>query len=128
MTSTIIFQVQSFLIVALMLYGVSKRKVRYLHVKIMRTVIIWDLLLVAQIELTRSAINTASKAMENHWLLNVHISFAVSTVLLYFAIMFTGQKLLKGNEEIRKYHKVLGVTTLTLRILTLITSNLIRGL
>jgi hypothetical protein len=128
MTSTIIFQAQAVLIVALLFYGVSKRKIKYLHMKIMKTAIIWDLLLVVQIELTRSAINTASKAMTNPWLLNFHISIAVSTVLLYFVMFYTGTKLANGHEPIRKYHKILGVITLTLRVSTLITSNLIRGL
>ena len=128
MLTTIIFQAQSFLIVALLIYGVSKNKQRFLHVKIMRSAIIWDLLLVAQIELSRSAINTASKAATNHWLLNFHISLAVSTVLMYFVMLYTGKQLLNGNEAIRKKHKVLGILRLTLRVSTLITSNLIRGL
>lgn len=123
--SSLIFQVQSFLIVALMLYGVYHRKIRYKHVKIMKVVIIWDLLLVAQIELTRSAINTASKAMTNPTILNIHISLAVSTVLLYGIVFYTGQKLLRGDESIRKFHKPIGLLTLTVRIATLITSNLI---
>ena len=125
MSSSLIFQVQSFLIVALMLYGVYHRRIRYKHVKIMKTVIIWDLLLVAQIELNRSAINTASKALSNPMILNIHISLAISTVLLYAFIFYTGNKLNKGDESIRKFHKPLGIITLTVRIATLITSNLI---
>jgi hypothetical protein len=54
--SSIIFQAQSILIVALLIYGVYHRKNRYRHVKIMKSAIIWDLLLVAQIELNRGAI------------------------------------------------------------------------
>jgi hypothetical protein len=123
--SSIIFQVQSFLIVALMLYGVYHRRIRYKHVKIMKTVIIWDLLLVAQIELNRSAINTASKAMTNPTILNIHISLAISTVLLYGVIFYTGRRLLNGDESIRKFHKPIGLLTLTVRIATLITSNMI---
>jgi hypothetical protein len=108
-----------------MLYGVYHRRIRYKHVKIMKTVIIWDLLLVAQIELNRQAINTASKAMSNPAILNIHISLAVSTVLLYGVMFYTGSKLLGGNESIRKFHKPIGLLTLTVRIATLITSNLI---
>jgi hypothetical protein len=123
--SSVIFQAQSFLIVALMIYGVYHRRNRFKHVKIMKTVIIWDLLLVAQIELTRGAINTASKAMTNPVILNIHISLAVSTVLLYVLIGITGTKLKNGNEGLRKVHKGVGIITLTTRIATLITSNLI---
>lgn len=123
--SSIIFQAQSFIIVMLLLYGVYNRKNRYKHVKIMKIAIIWDLLLVAQIELSRQAIATASKAITNPLILNVHISLAVSTVLLYGVVFYTGNKLLKGDESFRRFHKPIALITLTTRILTLITSNLI---
>ena len=123
--SSIIFQVQSFIIVALLLYGVSKRKQKYLHMKIMKFAIIWDLLLVVQIELNRSAILKASKVVSNPMILNIHVSLAVSTVLLYGVVYYFGRRLDKGDESIRKYHKAIGGLTLTTRIATLITSNLI---
>ncbi len=123
--SSYIFQTQSILIVLLMIYGVSQRKNKYKHVKTMKTAIIWDLLLVAQIEFTRNAIATASKAMTNPTLLNIHISLAISTVLLYGLVAYTGTKLKNGQESIRLRHKLVGVTTLTTRIATLITSFLI---
>ncbi|MAZ47205.1 MAG: hypothetical protein CME65_01500 [Halobacteriovoraceae bacterium] len=125
MSSSVFFQVQSFIIVALMLYGVSQRKIRFKHMRIMKIVIAWDLLLVAQIELTRQAINTASKAMTNPWFLNFHISLAVSTVLLYFCLLYTGTRLNKGDESIRKWHKPLGLTTVVFRLATLVTSLII---
>jgi len=91
----------------------------------MKTAIIWDLLLVAQIELTRSAILKASKVLENPAILNIHVSLAVSTVLLYAVVFYTGNNLRKGNEKIRVYHKLIGSLTLTIRIATLITSFLV---
>lgn len=123
--SSIIFQVQSFLIVGLMIFGLANRKNRAKHTTIMKSAIIWDLLLVAQIELTRSAINKASKVFANPVLLNIHVTLAVSTVLLYGLIFFTGRKLETGDESVRKFHKRVGITTFTVRVLTLITSNLI---
>lgn len=120
-----IFQIQSFLVVGLLLFGVSKRREKYRHMKIMKLAIVWDLLLVAQIELSRQAINTASKASTNPAIMNIHISLAVSTVLLYFVMFYTGNKLAKGDESIRKWHKPIGITTLGIRLLTLITSNMI---
>lgn len=116
---------QSFIIVGLLLYGVYSRKNRYKHVKIMKTAIIWDLLLVAQIELTRQAIMTASKVTTNPMILNIHVTLAVSTVLLYLVVYLSGRKLLNGDESTRKFHKPIGLVTLTVRILTLITSFLI---
>jgi hypothetical protein len=123
--SSLIFQSQSILIVSLLIYGVYNKKNRYKHVKIMKTAIIWDLLLVAQIELTRSAIATASKVFANPVILNIHVSLAVSTVLLYGLVFFTGRKVLLGDNGYRKFHKAVGILTLSTRVATLITSNLI---
>ena len=123
--SSVIFQTQSFIIVALMLYGVFHRKNRFKHIKTMKLVIIWDLLLVAQIELTRSAIAKASKVVENPNILNIHVSLAVSTVLLYGVVWYLGHKLNKGEEKVKTLHKLVGGLTLTTRISTLITSHLI---
>lgn len=123
--SSIIFQAQSVLIVSLMIYGLMNRKIKTKHTKIMKTAILWDLLLVAQIELSRSAIDKASKVFSNPVLLNIHVTLAISTVLLYGLIFFTGRKLELGDESVRKFHKKVGITTFTIRILTLITSNLI---
>lgn len=123
--SSLIFQIQSVLIVSLLIYGVYNRKNRFKHVKTMKLAIIWDLILVAQIELTRGAILKASKVTTNPMLLNIHVSLAVSTVLLYGLIFFTGTKVLNGDNNYRAKHKVLGLTTLTIRILTLITSFLV---
>ena len=108
-----------------MLYGYFARDNRSQHMKIMKTVIVWDLLLVLQIELSRGAIIKASKAMTNTLILNVHVSLAVSTVLLYGLIFYTGRRLSKGDESIRKFHKPIGYLTLTTRLATFITSFLI---
>lgn len=123
--SAIIFQTQSFLIIILMFYGVYQRKNRYKHVKIMKTAIIWDLILVAQIELTRGAIVKASKVGTNSSILNIHVSLAIATVLLYGVIFYTGSRLKAGDESIRQKHKLVGISTLTIRVLTFITSFLV---
>ncbi len=88
----------------------------------MITAIAWDLILVLQIELSRGAIAKASEAMKNSMILNIHVSFAVLTVVLYGFMIYTGRKVLKGNNSIRQRHRMLGITTYTLRILTYITS------
>ena len=125
MSSTLIFQLQSIIIVNMLLYGFFVRKNRYQHIKIMKFAIIWDLLLIVQIELTRGAIVKASKAMTNSMLLNVHVSLAIATVLLYGLIFYTGTKLKNGDESVRQYHRPLGYLTLTTRLATFITSFLI---
>lgn len=122
MTTAIIFQIQSFLILSLILVGVYLRKERAKHVKIMGTAIAWDIILILQIELSRSAIAKASEALQNKMMLNIHVSIAVLTVVFYFAMIFTGRKLLKGQTSIRAKHKLLGWCTVVLRLLTFITS------
>lgn len=122
MSTATLFQIQSFLILCTMTLGVYLRKKRSVHIKLMATTIIWDILLILQIELTRSAIIKASKAMNNAMMLNIHVSIAVLTVLFYFAMIYTGRKFLKGDNSIRPLHKKLGWTTWSLRILTFATS------
>ena len=119
---TWLMQGQSLGIVLLMLAGISVRRNRKQHIKIMSTAMIWDIILILQIELSRSAILKASKAMTNPLILNIHISIAVSTVILYGFMVYTGRKLLNGENDIRPRHKALGWTTLSMRILTFITS------
>lgn len=117
-----LMQLQSLCIVLLMLAGIAYRRRRQLHVKIMSVAMIWDVLLILQIELSRSAILKASKAVTNSMILNIHVSIAVSTVILYAFMVYTGRALLSGNNEIRRKHKLLGYTTFFMRILTFVTS------
>ena len=122
MNLTVLFQIQSAIILALMIFGVTKRRVRKVHVRTMSIVIIWDILLVLQIELSRSAIETASRGSENPIPLLIHLFFAISSVLLYFVMIWSGRKILKGDSSVRKLHRSAGWTTLIFRVLTLVTS------
>lgn len=117
-----LMQLQSFCIVLLMMVGIFLRRRRSLHIKIMSTAMIWDVILILQIELSRSAILKASKALSNAMALNIHVSIAVATVLLYGIMVYTGRALMDGRNEFRKRHRILGFTTFTMRILTFITS------
>lgn len=124
MNTALLFQIQSFLILSLIIFGVYVRRNRSLHVKTMATAITWDIILILQIELSRGAIVKASKAMTNQMWLNIHVSIAVTTVLLYFGLIYTGRKMLNNQESIRPKHRVLGYTALVFRILTFVTSFL----
>jgi hypothetical protein len=117
-------QTQSFLIVSLMIYGITQHRYRLKHVKIMSIAMIWDVLLILQIELSRSAILKATQAVTNPMLLNIHVSIAVSTVILYGFMIWTGRKVLSGDKIILKRHKLLGKITMAMRVLTLVTSFL----
>ena len=119
---TWLMQSQSLCIVLLLTVGIYFRRQRKLHVKIMSVAIIWDIIIILQVELSRSAILKASKAMTNALLLNIHVTIAVSSVILYGFMIYTGRRLLKGDNQIRNRHLMLGWTTYTMRILTFITS------
>lgn len=119
---TWLMQTQSLCIVLLMLAGIVARKRRQLHVKIMSSAMIWDIILILQVELSRSAILKASKAVTNPLILNIHVSFAVSTVILYGFMVYSGRKMLAGDVSIRPKHRILGYSTFLMRILTFITS------
>lgn len=117
-----IMQLQSAIIVIIMLVGITQHRKRLLHKKIMLTAIIWDIILILQVELSRGAILKASKAMTNPMLLNIHVSIAVSTVVFYVFMLITGQKLIKGQQALLPKHRWLGRITFLMRVLTLITS------
>lgn len=122
MTSALFFQLQSIIIYGLMILGISKRKNRRHHVPLMAAVIIWDVILIIQIELTRGAIEKASKIPVNPFLLNIHVTFAVLSVVFYGLLVWTGKKLLNADNSVRKRHRVFGWSAFTLRTLTLLTS------
>jgi hypothetical protein len=119
---TQLMQLQSVCIVLVMLTGIIVHKRRALHVRLMSIAMLWDILLILQIELSRSAILKASNALSNAMALNIHVAIAVSTVVLYGFMIYTGRALLSGNRELRQRHKLLGYTTFSMRVLTLITS------
>ena len=58
----------------------------------------------------------------NPMILSIHVSLALSTVALYFALIYTGRKKLKGREKNPRLHFLLGVSALVFRTLTYITS------
>jgi hypothetical protein len=119
---TWLMQGQSLCILLLMVVGAIVHRRRSLHIRIMSVAMIWDVLLILQIELSRSAILKASHAVTNPMILNIHISIAVSTVILYGFMVHSGRKLLAGDNSIRVRHKRLGYSTLFMRALTFITS------
>jgi len=124
MSSATIFQLQSFSILALMYVGVIFKRNRELHIKLMSTSMIWDILLILQIELTRSAIVKASESMmgSKSMILNIHVALAIACVIFYGFMVASGRRLLRGEASIRPRHRILGITTLVLRTLVFATS------
>jgi hypothetical protein len=119
---TWLMQAQSVCIVLVMMVGLYFRRSRRKHVKIMSFAMVWDVILILQIELSRSAILKASNALSNAKALNIHVAIAVSTVLLYVLMIYTGRAVLSGQEKMRSKHRILGYSTFFMRVLTLVTS------
>lgn len=88
----------------------------------MLTVIIWDIFLILQIELNRKAVAKATKMLSNPTILNIHVLLAISTVVFYFIMIYTGRKILKKERQWQIWHKRFGLSTVLLRLLTYITS------
>lgn len=123
MPSAVIFQVQSLLILTLMIFGASRAKKNLpQHIKMMSAAMIWDLLLILQIELSRDAVARAMNVGETPTLLKIHLFFAIGSVLLYGIMVTSGRLVLKGKHSWRARHRALGLTTLAFRTLTLLTS------
>ena len=122
MSTAVFFQTQSIIIYALMIFGIMKRRNRKIHVPVMSAVLILDVLLILQIELGRSAVEKAANAIVNPIILNIHITFAVLSVVFYVLLVVTGIKLLRGKHTIRPRHRLFGWTAFALRTLTLLTS------
>jgi hydrogenase/urease accessory protein HupE len=122
MSTAVIFQIESLIVFSLLTFGIFKRRQRNLHVKTMYTAIVWDILLILQIELNRGAILKASKALENPFLLNFHVAIALLSVVGYCFLMYSGRKILNNDTSIRPWHKKIGFSTYILRLAVLITS------
>jgi hypothetical protein len=108
-----------------MVYGLRMRKNRQIHPKVMMTAVIWDLLLILQIEIVRQAVMKAYSIQDNSPILNIHVTLAILTVLGYALTIYWGRKVFFAGAQGHKVlpiHRYVGITTFVLRILTFITS------
>lgn len=128
--SAFIFQIQSGLVLGLLFLGVYHCKNRRLHITFMSLAVIWDILLILQIELNRDAIAKATEAMVemgSKIMLNIHVSIAVTTVILYFVQIYLGRKAIKKDRrDLLDRHKLFGYLTVSMRILTFVTSFFVK--
>ncbi|MEK6623384.1 MAG: hypothetical protein AABY86_00355, partial [Bdellovibrionota bacterium] len=117
MFSSPFFQIQNAFIVAMLLWGLKERYHRKRHVFIMSTAMLWDLVLVLQIQFARHAIQKAMQAPTNPLILNTHVALALTTGLLYVPIFLMGNKLKKRpltltpetHVRMRTWHKNIGI-------------------
>ena len=99
-----------------LLAGYALRRRRWLHVPLALTGITLDLMLVAYLQLTRSAVQTAMSfslgVMEQ-----IHIANSSIALLLYFPILYLGGRLILGRATLRQrtWHLRLATAALLFR-------------
>lgn len=110
----------SFVILAFLLFGRSlAHKNRRLHAAWMSFVIASDFALIAYLTLARRALSKVNSEMPP--LLMVHLTFAISTVVLYLVAVTIGIRLLRGAQH-RNLMRKLDRLIVPCRILTFLTS------
>ena len=83
------------LILVLIFVGVSLRKDRKIHVPIMITSFVLDMVSVVYLEMNRQVVHEAFTHLSER-IMQIHLFFAVGTLLGYAVALYTGRKLLKG--------------------------------
>ncbi len=111
----------SSVIVLILAIGLYFRHNRKLHPPIMMLAFILDILLVLVIELQRQAVEQVVEGLDST-LLTFHVIVSVTVVLLYIALLFTGIKVLKGQNQMMSAHRMLAYAFIIGRLTNYITS------
>lgn len=116
----------SFVILLFFLWGrtLYRRNLR-LHIFIMVSVIVADLLLIVGLIEKRDALAQVTTDMP--MILKIHVPIAVFTVLMYFITAWTGYQLLRGK-PVRARMRWCDRILVPSRILTLVTSIMVQFL
>lgn len=113
----------SFLGLMLLVLGLALRRDRTKHPPIMVTAFVLDLVLVLYLELTRGAIDRATQLVSQ--LLTVHVSFAVSALVLNIALLVTGYRIYTGKAAGFTTHRRLACAFMACRVATFLTAFVI---
>lgn len=113
----------SALILVTIAIGLSFRRDRNVHPKIMFGAFTADVALVLYIELTRGAVERV--VSEVSVILWIHAAISLTVVLLYITMIVLGLKLKGGNEAVRNTHRNLGYTFVVFRSANFVTSFMV---
>ncbi len=113
----------SIFVCVLLIIGYFKRRQKKIHIPVMISAFVIDMIIVLIIEFSRGAIKTAQAKMGP--LMIVHITISVIVVLLYFGQIVSGIKKAKGKTC--NWHGRMGLTLLIFRLGNLVTSFMITG-
>jgi hypothetical protein len=114
----------SSLVVVLLAVGLWFRHRRPgLHLRLMISAFVVDLLLVLYIEISRHAVERVLARVSP--LLWFHAGVSVGVLLCYVAMILLGRGVLAGQGESRKWHFAVGMTFVALRSLNYVTSYMV---
>ena len=108
-------------VLCLIFIGVSQKATPKRHIPLMLTSFLLDMASVLYLEFTENVIFEAYKRAPQH-IMQIHLFFAISTLLGYFIAIPTGVLLFKGRKKLRKFHKLNAMIFLIARTGVLITS------
>jgi hypothetical protein len=97
------FHTASTLVLLILVAGILLRRRRGIHVPIMITAFSLDLLSVLAIEVSRGAIKKATSAPPP--LLLFHVIVSVSALVFYGVMFVLGERVRKGAEQLRPWHR-----------------------
>jgi len=95
------------------------RNPRY-HMPIMLACFVADVSLVLWIELSRHAVETVVKSIKP--IVLVHAGISLTTIVCYVILLGLGFGLFRGNSRLRLWHKRVGMTFVTFRLLNYATA------
>ena len=114
----------SSLIVVLLALGLSLRHRRpRLHVRLMISAFVLDVLLVLYIEISRHAVERVVERV--HPMIWFHAAVSVGVLLCYVAMILLGRSVLAGRDGSRNWHRHVGMTFVVLRSLNYVTSYMV---
>ena len=94
-----------------------------LHLRVMTSAFVCDLVLLVYIEATRHAVETvATRGTRIIWF---HAAISTLVIVTYIAQIAVGRRMLAGIAAPRRVHAVLGITFATLRSLNYVTSFMV---
>lgn len=115
----------STLIVLLIAAGLWYRKQARVHIPLMLSAFVLDVLLVLYIEITRHAIETVGTeitAPTHNDLLVFHVIVSLLTLLLYVGLTWSGIKLYRGDHGKRNLHRNMAAAFILCRLSNYVTS------
>jgi hypothetical protein len=97
------FHAASTVVLAILIAGILLRRRRRIHVPVMITAFSLDLLSVLAIEISRGAIKKTTSAPPP--LLLFHVLVSVSALVFYGVMFVLGERVRKGSDHLRPWHR-----------------------